>query len=95
MWDVKGEAMRTEDAIRETVVAEMREEIKGGLAQLEDKHRGMFARMYGTDDGKRSVEDALAMTMSDIVDAMPEERLSRAMEQIERTIQKVKEDGHA
>lgn len=62
--------------------------LKDGLANLYEDHRSMFKKMYGRNGGKRSIEDALAMSIEDVVDEMSEDRLSLAMEQVERTMKK-------
>ena len=59
-----------------------RSEIKKGLALLPEKNRQMFKRMYSHNN--------LNANISDVVDAMTEDKLDWAMDQIRRTIQKNK-----
>jgi hypothetical protein len=64
-----------------------RASLKEGLAQLLPKNHRIFALMYGRKDGKRSVEDAVAMPYADIVDEMEPEKLDWAMQQVQRSIE--------
>lgn len=65
-----------------------RQYLKDGLEKLSPEQLRMFALMYGRRDGKRSVEDAVAMPLSDIVDEMKPGQLDNAMEQVRRTLEK-------
>lgn len=65
-----------------------RQYIKDGLEKLSTEQLRVFALMYGRKDGKRSVEDAVAMPMADIVEEMKPEQLDNAMEQVRRTLEK-------
>ena len=55
-----------------------RESLKKGLAKLGEKQQLMFKRMYSHKN--------LELTMNEVVDAMPEEKLDWAMQQVQRTI---------
>lgn len=66
-----------------------RQQIKDGLAQLGPENHRVFALMYGRKSGKRSVEDAVAMPYSDIVDEMEPEKLDWAMQQVANSLKKV------
>lgn len=66
-----------------------RQQLKDGLAHLSDGNQRTFKLMYGRDDGKRSVEDATAMDISAVVDEMTPEKLDWAMQQVERSLQKL------
>ena len=66
-----------------------RQQIKDGLAQLGPANHRVFALMYGRKNGKRSVEDAVAMPYSDIIDEMEPEKLDWAMQQVANSLKKV------
>lgn len=65
-----------------------RAELKKLLSQLESKHHEMFKLMYGRNGGKRTVEDTKAMDIHDVIDEIPEDKLSVAIFQCERTLEK-------
>ena len=64
-----------------------RQYIKDGLEKLSPEQLRVFALMYGRKNGARSVDDAVAMPLSDIVDEMRPEQLDNAMEQVRRTVE--------
>ena len=64
--------------------------LKDLLAQLKPENHRMFKLMYGRNGGKRSVADAEAMDINDVIDEMDEYRISTAIDQCERTIEKAK-----
>jgi len=66
-----------------------REQLKAGLAQLPETWHRTFKLMYGRDNGKRSVEDAVALQINDVVDIMPEDKLDWAMQQVENSLKKL------
>jgi hypothetical protein len=45
--------------------------------------------MYARDNGKRSVVDAVAMQINDVVDLMPPEQLDWAMQQVQASLDKM------
>ena len=45
-----------------------RAELKTGLAELPEENHRTFKLMYARDNGKRSVVDAVAMQINDVVD---------------------------
>ncbi len=55
-----------------------RTKIKEGLAKLNDKHQLLFKRMYSHNN--------LELPIDEVVDNMPSDRLSWALEQVETTI---------
>ncbi len=57
-----------------------------GLIRLPSENLRVFALMYGRKRGTRSVEDACAMSMEDIVKEIPPENLDWAMQQVKRTL---------
>lgn len=61
-------------------------ELKAGLSQLPESSHRNFKLMYARDEGRRSVEDALAMPIDEVVDLMPDDRLDWAMQQVQRSI---------
>jgi hypothetical protein len=65
-----------------------RTQLKEGLAQLTDDNRRIFKLMYARSSGRRSVEDAAAMPIDAVVDAMPEDILDWALTQVQRTVAK-------
>ncbi len=64
--------------MNETIVVFAREQIKEGLAKLEDAHRLRFNRMYSHDNLQRPVNE--------VVDNMPEDKLNWALSQVERSM---------
>lgn len=63
-----------------------RQFLKDGLAKLNGRPNELFKLMYARDNGKRSVADALAMDINEVVDSMPTDTLDHAMDQVNRTI---------
>lgn len=45
-----------------------------------------FKLMYGRNNGRRSVEDTVAMPIADVVSEIPDGRLDWAMQQVSRSI---------
>lgn len=74
--------------MNEQLQAFARETLKTGLAQLSPENHRVFALMYGRKGGKRTVEDAVAIPFSDIVDEIEPQKLDWAMQQVQRTIDK-------
>jgi hypothetical protein len=66
-----------------------REELRTGLAQLPETWQRTFKLMYGRDNGKRSVEAAIALSIDDVVSSVPEDKLDWAMQQVENSLQKL------
>lgn len=62
--------------------------IKEGLAKLPEECHRTFKLMYARDQGRRSVNEALAMQINDVVDSMSVEHLDFAMTQVQRSIDK-------
>jgi len=58
-----------------------RTEIKNGLAKLSESHHLLFKRMYS----HKNIE----ANINDVVDAMPEDKLDWAMQQVQRSIDKL------
>ena len=59
-----------------------------GLNSLPSENRRIFALLYARNNGKRSVDEAYAMSVEQIVEGMPEDKLDWAMRQVENTIEK-------
>ena len=55
-----------------------REEIKKGLSQCNEGQRNLFRIMYANNKPE--------LTMAEIVDAMPKDKLDWAMQQVKRTL---------
>ena len=66
-----------------------RAELKTGLAELPEENHRTFKLMYARDKGKRSVADAVAMQINDVVDLMPPEQLDWAMQQVQASLDKM------
>ena len=66
-----------------------RAELKTGLAELPEENHRTFKLMYARDNGKRSVVDAVAMQINDVVDLMPPEQLDWAMQQVKASLDKM------
>lgn len=62
------------------------QEISSSLSLVSEKQERVFRLMYGRNGGKRSVDDALAMPISDIVKEIPESGLDWAMQQLQNSI---------
>ena len=65
-----------------------RKEIKSGLANLPEGSIRIFKLMYGRNNGKRSVEAAIALSIDEIVDSMPFNKLDWAMQQVQSSLDK-------
>lgn len=65
-----------------------RQMLKDGLAKCDEKQQELFKLMYARAGGKRSVDQAKAVPINDVVDEMPEDKLSWALTQVERTVDK-------
>jgi hypothetical protein len=72
-----------------------RQNLKDGLAQLPEEWQRRFGLMYARDNGRRSVEDAEAMLINEVVDAMPADKLDWAMQQVQNSIDKLAKAGAA
>lgn len=57
------------------------------LSLLPEANVEIFHKMYGRRDGRRSLEDALSISTSQVIEEMPDEKLDWAMQQVERTIE--------
>lgn len=72
-----------------------RDQLKLGLAQLPDSKKLMFKRIYIPwslgiiDQNRKLTEVELSTPINDVVDKLPEDKLDWAMQQVERTIQKL------
>ena len=58
-----------------------RNQIKEGLALLPEKNHHVFKRLYSHEN--------LDANVNDVVDSIPEEKLDWAMQQVQRTIDKL------
>ena len=58
-----------------------RQALKDGLATLPESHHMIFKRMYSHLN--------LDLNINDVVDAMPEDKLDWAMQQVQRSIDKL------
>jgi hypothetical protein len=65
-----------------------RQQIRDGLELMGPEQLRVFALMYGRKGGRRSVEDAVAMPMAEIVNEIPPEKLDWAMQQVANTLEK-------
>ncbi len=63
-----------------------RQHIKDTIVKLPDRPQEVFKLMYARNGGKRSVADALAMAIQAVVDEIPLDKLSHAMNQVDRTL---------
>ncbi len=70
-----------------------RDDLKNGLAQLEEKHHDLFRKMYaplvngGRCDGIGHHQ--MDMPINDVVNKMPVDKLEYAMNQVDLTIKKL------
>lgn len=65
-----------------------RAELKAGLDKLPEKNHQTFKLLYARDNGKRSVAEALAIPIHDVVDGMPPWQLDWAMSQVQAALEK-------
>jgi hypothetical protein len=75
-----------------------RQSLKDGLAKLPEGNHRIFKLMYGRGNHEnltskipsmRTVEEAEAMNINDVVDEMPAEKLDWAMQQVENSLKKL------
>lgn len=74
--------------MNETLQAFARQQLLDGLSQLPNDWQDKFKLMYARNGGARSVDEAKAMTIADVVSKMPEGKLDWAMCQVENSIRK-------
>lgn len=70
--------------MNENLQSYARKVLREGLAKCNEAQQFLFKRMYAA--GK------LELTIDEVVDRMPEDRLDLAMQQVERTFSKVAEE---
>ena len=75
--------------MNDTLKTYARSQILNGLQKLPDSWQERFKLMYGRNGGKRSVEDTKAMTIEEVVQEMPDEKLDWALSQIENSLKKL------
>jgi hypothetical protein len=63
-----------------------RTQILNAMEVLPELCHRTFKLMYARNKGKRSVEDALSMKIEDVVLEIPEEQLSWALSQVDRSV---------
>lgn len=67
-----------------------RDYLKAGMAKLPENNHRVFKLMYARDNGRRSVDDAVAMNIDEVIDKMPAEQLDWAMQQVENSLKEAK-----
>jgi phage terminase large subunit-like protein len=70
------------------LVAMGRQMLKDLLAQCDEKQQEIFKLMYARNNGKRSVEEAKAVPINQVVDELDPDKISWALVQVERTVDK-------
>ena len=65
--------------------------IKEGLDKLNSDNHRIFKLMYGRNGAKRSVSDTELMPIDKVIEEIPAEKLDWAMEQVRRSVEKLKE----
>lgn len=65
-----------------------RQYLKEGLDKLPASNQRIFKLMYARNDGKRSVEEAEAVPIHQVVDEMPPNKLDWAMQQVDNSFKK-------
>ena len=68
---------------------EVRRTIKQGLQSLPPAHQRVFRLMYARNGGKRSVQDAEAMPLDDVLAEVPADKLDWAMQQVQVSQEKL------
>jgi hypothetical protein len=66
-----------------------RQTLNVGLSLLTENHLKTFKLMYGRDNGKRSVDDVVAMPIEDVVKEIPSDKLDLAMQQVQHSLEKL------
>ena len=74
--------------MNETLQQFARQTLKDQLALCTEAQQRKFRLMYGRAGGRRTVGDTEAMTINDVVEEIPAERLDWAMQQVQNTIKK-------
>ena len=74
--------------MNEPLQAYARKFLKEELAKLPPDNQKLFKLMYGRCNGLRSVEDAEAMTVEEVVDEIPYQSLDWAIQQVQNTLKK-------
>lgn len=77
--------------MNEQLKAFARQTLKNDLSKLPLEWQKKFKLMYaipGVPWDKRKVDDILALTIEEVVDAMPEDKLDWAMQQVANSIKK-------
>lgn len=67
-----------------------KEYIKYGLEVLGENHTRFFKMMYGRNNGKRSMDDTLNMSIDDVISEIPNKSLKWAVTQVENSLKKIK-----
>ena len=67
-----------------------RQTLKDGLEKLPLDWQGTFKLMYARNNGKRSVEAAMAMNINAVVDEIPATKLDWAMQQVENSLKSLR-----
>jgi len=75
--------------MNKVLVSTARQYLLNTVPSLPEGCQKVFRLMYGRDGGKRSVDDAKAMSIEDVVVEIPEESLSWAMTQVENSLKKL------
>jgi len=65
-----------------------RTQLKTGLALCTDGQQTMFKKMYAYHDHQPLQEHDMSMTIEEVVDNLPENKLRTAMQQVQRTLDK-------
>ncbi len=66
-----------------------RQVLKGLISQCTEPQQELFKLMYGRLYGKRSMDDAKAMAINDVVDEIEDRKIDWAIKQCERTVNKI------
>lgn len=66
-----------------------RDSLKEDLNLLPERWQEMFKLIYGSKNGKRSIDNIKLMSINDVVDEIPSEKLDWAMQQVENSINKI------
>lgn len=75
--------------MNDALKAYAQENLRDGLAKLPSDWQDKFKLMYARDNGRRSVEDALAMPIDDVLSEIPDEKLDWAMQQVQNSLNKI------
>ena len=80
--------MKSYKSILDKAKRDARIELKDSLALCTASQQELFKKMYAYQDHKRFLGHDMSMTIEEVVKNLPEEKVSWAMQQVQRTLDK-------